>query len=157
MNMNIPYKIGFFLIFGIFVAFFPQPALATGYPIAVVFIQGLGTSLELVVGEKTFDTIQTQLLSQGFTKDQFLEFSYNGGKINNSGQWRARPYSCGDTGKALATSTDTLIDMINQYSARHPGTKIVLLGHSMGGLLGVRSLQGVADGRIGQGLESWIQ
>lgn len=150
--MKISYKIGFFLIFGLFVAFFPHPALATGYPKAVVFVQGLGTGLSLWGGEKTFDTIKARLLSQGFVKDQFLEFSYKGGSVDSLGLWSPNPYSCGATGKGLTTSTNTLISLISQYSAKNPGTKIVVLGHSVGGLLGVRSLQGVVDGRIGQGV-----
>lgn len=143
--------ISFLLIAGFAFSGFLPVAQAADYTKVVVFAQGLGTGLGLFGNENTFDTIKNGLIDQGFLKEQFLEYSYLGGFTDGQGNWHPYPYICTNTGQALQTSTDNLVNLVSSYHISHPDTKFVILGHSLGGLVGTRFLQAVLNGQIPKG------
>jgi len=128
----------------------------------VVFLQGIGSKLQLsasnpgVFVEGTndncgadklmhdllpkqytgqyFSCIKNALLSNGFQLSDFLDFSYTGGNVDSAGTWIPKAYTCDQTGGTpLKTSATILGLMLVRYENAHPGTKFVLLGHSLGG------------------------
>jgi hypothetical protein len=122
----------------------------------VVFLQGINSTLtstptgsvEGTDGESPcpnhhpFSCIKKELSDNyGFTNADFLDFSYNGGTIDASNNWVPNDYRCNvPSHKSLETSAQTLGQMLLDYSTHHPGTRFVLIGHSLGGDVAFRYL-----------------
>jgi pimeloyl-ACP methyl ester carboxylesterase len=107
----------------------------------IVFIQGVYTNLDedgtqtSFVEEHRFDALKAQFLSAGYTKDDLLDFSYNGGTVTGDGEWQPTPYDCEDTDREAGRHLETLERMLQEYRAAHPNAHFTLVGHSLGGYL----------------------
>ena len=66
----------------------------------VVFLQGLYTTYDASGTQGTllephrFDTLKAALRANGYRDEDLLDFSYDGGVVTGSGQWRPRDYAC---------------------------------------------------------------
>jgi pimeloyl-ACP methyl ester carboxylesterase len=90
--------------------------------IAFVFLSGLRTSS----ATDTFAPVKRQLRLRGYSPAQFIDYSYR----------PDGPYVCSDTYQDPATSYAVLRDQLAAYRATHPRARFVLVGHSLGGLIG---------------------
>jgi hypothetical protein len=102
--------------------------------VAFVFLTGYGTSLGAETASP-FAALQRELVARGWPADRFLAFSYAGGAVVD-GRWRPTAHGCESTGRPLASSVATLGQLIGAYAGARPGTRFVLVGHSLGGLVG---------------------
>ena len=93
-------------------------------------------------GASPFDALVAALADRGWRGDHILPFSYAGGTVGG-GAWRPAPYGCEATGAPLAGSAALLAKMLADHGAAHPGARYVVVGHSLGGLVGWTYLQGL--------------
>jgi pimeloyl-ACP methyl ester carboxylesterase len=117
--------------------------------VAFVFLTGYATSLGAETASP-FAALQRQLLARGWPAESFLTFGYAGGAIVE-GRWRPRPHGCESTGAPLATGVATLGDLIAAQTRARPSTRFVLVGHSLGGLIGWAYLQALRARPPGSG------
>lgn len=136
----------------------PPPTTAPALPVhtVVVFVQGLDSQLtngdegsdrfcpaSPEVGEGAFACIKQKLYDDyGYTADDFLEYSYNGGTADSAG-WHPRDYSCSDVvNESLTNSADMLHRMLVGYAHAHTQqyTQYVIIGHSLGGMVAFADL-----------------
>ena len=117
----------------------------------IVFLEGIGTNLttneisrlraDCVANDLFFGGIKFALKEKGFTCDDFLHFSYNGGVVNRQGNWQTTPYACSDTGQKLQTSVGQLYTMLRSYRKIYPDKEFILVGHSLGGVVAIRTVE----------------
>lgn len=107
----------------------------------IVFVQGLYTGMENgrtsvgPLGEHRFATLRQAFRNAGFPDERLLDFSYNGGLVDESGRWAPDDYDCLDTDRPTAESVDRLDEMLRAYRRAHPKAGFVLVGHSLGGYI----------------------
>lgn len=112
----------------------PAPSYS-GKPM-VLLLQGFSTSLGEGADSATFSPVHDDLSSLGFTNNDVRNFSYNG----FSDTLNPRPYSCADVGQPLSVSLDRLEQAVSITQRQWPGRKVVLVGHSYGGLVAIQAL-----------------
>lgn len=107
----------------------------------VVFVQGLYTYLNedgtqgTSVEDHRFDRMKGAFLEKGYTADDLLDFSYNGGTVTDDGVWQPNDYPCEATDRPSATSVARLEEMLAAYREKHPKAHFTLVGHSLGGYI----------------------
>ena len=105
----------------------------------VVFVQGVYTTLDAEGTQGTlseahrFDTMKAAFVAKGYRADRLLDFSYAGGTMNASGQWKPAPYECEETDRATLDNVAVLEEMLRDYRAKHRDAHFALVGHSLGG------------------------
>lgn len=99
-----------------------------------VFLQGYGTSS----ASEGFNVLKSRLRDRGYAASQLIDYSYTGGYYDlSAGRWSPYYYGCGNTRQELAESTNVLRRMMNDYQrAQATPVKFILIGHSLGGLIG---------------------
>lgn len=112
----------------------PAPSYS-GKPM-VLLLQGFSTSLGEGADSSSLSPVQDDLSSLGFTSNDVRNFSYNG----FSDTLNPRPYSCADVGQPLSVSLDRLEQAVSITQRQWPGRKVVLVGHSYGGLVAIQAL-----------------
>lgn len=112
----------------------PAPSYS-GKPM-VLLLQGFSTSLGEGADPSTLSPVHDDLSSLGFTTNDVRNFSYNG----FSDTLNPRPYSCADVGQPLSVSLDRLEQAVSITQRQWPGRKVVLVGHSYGGLVAIQAL-----------------
>lgn len=134
-----------------------DPSLAVGTscgPKVAVLVEGIGSALphpeDLSCGatsdDQTYQDVILTLIERGIPCSSILEYSYSGGKVDKTGAWQPKAYSCEDTGnQTIDKDVDKLAAMLNAYVSRHPGVQFVLIGHSLGGAVVLGLLE-----RLGQ-------
>ena len=118
----------------------------------IVFVQGLYTTYDGETQSTTaegprFSTLKAAFLDAGYSADDLLDYSYNGGSVANSGPndgaWMPNHYQCNVTDRAADASLSVLEDMLRAYREAHDGVHFTLVGHSLGGYLAY--LEGVRE------------
>jgi hypothetical protein len=126
------------------VALLPLLSAAKCHPAGsrvIVFVQGYYTYLDAdgtggsLVEEHRFETLKQGFRENGYKDAALLDYSYNGGTVTSSGQWRPEPYHCADTDRHIADSVARLEQMLRDYRAHHPDAHFTLVGHSLGGYI----------------------
>jgi hypothetical protein len=137
----------------------------------VVFVQGVNTELFPDTDSTIFPLIRERLVQRGFSRpaksapetgDQcvnsldddgdgvpndgcplILNYSYNGVIVDPAtGIWSPNPYIGGNTAHSLFDSSIPLLkNLIEDFSRENPNTRFVIIGHSQGGLIALRSLE----------------
>lgn len=102
----------------------------------VILLQGFSTSLGEGTPSTTFSHVTDDLSSVGFTSNDVRTYSYKG----YSESLAPRPYSCDDVGQPLNVSMDRLEEAVSITQRQWPGRKVVLVGHSYGGLVAIQAL-----------------
>jgi pimeloyl-ACP methyl ester carboxylesterase len=102
----------------------------------VLFLQGFSTSLGQGAESSALSVVRDDLSSLGFANADMRDFSYNG----FSDTLTPRPYSCDDVGQPLSVSLDRLEEAVSITQRIWPGRKVVLVGHSYGGLVAMQAL-----------------
>ncbi len=123
----------------------------------VIYLEGIKTKLTTAeidamkgacsdpANDPAFGHIKVALLNNNFVCDDFLRYSYQGGQINQAGDWEPEPYKCADTGARLRKSVTELKLLIRNYRSVHPNTEFVLIGHSLGGLIAFETATSVGQ------------
>jgi len=140
----------------------------------VVFVQGVNTQLFHTTDATTFpevrkhlkgfsrptkgDTAETGIECANATDDDgdsvpndgcplVINYSYNGGEVDiDTGIWTANDYICGNTAQSLfASSIPFLKKLVADFSNENPNTRFVIIGHSQGGFIALRSLELVPE------------
>lgn len=117
------------LILGAVLAVLAGPPLAAaeappGSTLAVVFVGGLGSSGPDAAA--TFAPLATALVGGGISQDRLLTFSYDP---------TSAAYAPAETCQPLATSTQLLAAYLRGLRDSHQADSVVLVGHSMGGVI----------------------
>jgi photosystem II stability/assembly factor-like uncharacterized protein len=115
---------------------------------AIVFLQGVCSSIPGGPGsaDAAFAPLRKKLIAgYGYTANQFLDYSYAGGKMKEKdGVWVWDPKSYGTMAPISqdyqTTSWAALDTMLRDYHAHHPKTKFILVGHSLGGVVAFEEL-----------------
>jgi pimeloyl-ACP methyl ester carboxylesterase len=112
----------------------PASASAEAAPSTVLFVGGYGSSLATVGA--SFAPLRAAFAARN-ANERFAQYSYNG--------WNAQScspldYQPSDTGQDLATSEQRLLETIYLLHANCGGGHIVVVGHSLGGLIALRAL-----------------
>lgn len=135
-------KAFFFLLAAILIAPLfgrPVPADAAGPHKTVVLVRGLGVSTP------PWGPLRGLLADRGYSGADVIEFSYGGGGFDALGLWSPRaatPCQNMSTG-----SFDVLDRMLSDLAAARPDDRIVLVGHSFGGLVAFEQLGRVLGDR----------
>jgi pimeloyl-ACP methyl ester carboxylesterase len=111
-------------------------------PKAIVFVQGIATTLDT----GTFTFLRSQLTDPawGYTPGtDFQDFSYTGGALQG-GVWRPNPYPCEATMQDLDVSVSQLYTLLREYHTAHPDTRLVVVSHSLGGIVSFHLLDRLA-------------
>jgi pimeloyl-ACP methyl ester carboxylesterase len=126
---------------------------------AVIFVQGIYSTLDeegtqtSFIEEHRFETLKRAFLAADYKPEQLLDFSYNGGEIDDDGAWLPADYRCAVTDRRAMETVQVLEDMVRAYVEEHEKAKITLVGHSLGGyiafLAGAREAARDEDDRIG--------
>jgi pimeloyl-ACP methyl ester carboxylesterase len=90
--------------------------------VVLVFLSGLRTSSS----SATFATLKATLATRGWSSSQFLDYSYRPGPS----------YLCSDTYQDVPLSYAYLAAQLATYRQARPSARFVLVGHSLGGLVG---------------------
>jgi hypothetical protein len=112
-------------------------------PKTIVFVQGVATTLTT----GTFDTLQRRLAESPWNyrpDSDFLTFSYTGGTFDG-GRWQPNPYPCEATFQDLDTSAERLYDLLATYNGANPSTRLVVVAHSLGGIVSMRLTDRLAE------------
>jgi Tol biopolymer transport system component len=109
---------------------------------AVVFVQGINSSLDKHGHETAFDGIKKILKQQyGYKDADFLEYSYRGGTVDKRGNWVPKAYSCADTQQDIFNkSAPALHQLVRDYAAAHPKIEFTIVSHSLGGVIALQEL-----------------
>jgi pimeloyl-ACP methyl ester carboxylesterase len=111
-----------------------QPALAGPSPTTVLFVGGYGGSLTSAVGD--FSALRSALL-QHDPQLRFAQYSYTGWDADAC---RPLDYRDADTGQDFATSEQRLLNTVLTLRAQCGAQRIVVIGHSLGGLVALHAL-----------------
>ncbi|HEY3108922.1 MAG TPA: hypothetical protein VGL23_09230 [Chloroflexota bacterium] len=112
--------------------------------VAFVFLTGYATSLGAETASP-FAALQRELIARGWPAESFLAFSYAGGAVVE-GRWRPTAHGCESTGAPLASDVARLGELMSAYARVRPGVRFVLVGHSLGGLVGWSYLSALRTG-----------
>jgi hypothetical protein len=103
----------------------------------VVFVQGIKTELSLADDQETFPSIRSRLVGAGF-----LRATRNNPEV---GAACADPFDNDGDGvpndNKLDRSLSQLETLLREFTVENPNTRLVVVGHSQGGLLALQSLQ----------------
>src|SRR5207245_6230907 len=102
--------------------------------VAFVFLTGYATSLGAETASP-FAALQRELIARGWSDESFLAFSYAGGAVVD-GRWRPTAHGCESTGAPLASDVARLGELMSAHAGARPSARFVLIGHSLGGLVG---------------------
>ena len=120
----------------------------------IVFLQGICSSLDAQSDpmETRFSALKERLRAKGYTAEDFLEYSYLGGEVSE-GKWAPKSYSKEVPGQQdiYGASAENLHNLILRYRTAHPEVSFVLVGHSMGGLIGFQEVGKLVGGKIPPG------
>jgi hypothetical protein len=125
----------------------------------IIFVQGVYTSLDedgtdgIIWEDHAYDKMKAKFVEAGYDPAQLLDFSYEGGAVDDAGVWHPDPYQCEITDRPSADNLLVLETMMRDYRAKHPHVHFTLIGHSLGGYLayleGVRESTRPEDERLG--------
>ncbi len=124
----------------------------------VIFVQGYASCLTNgqevgpscdASGANPYALIKNELRNNGFTDNDFIEFSYTGNSVDkNTQRWVSKDYGCTDvTNQSYKQPAKDLIDTIRDYKKTHPSYQIYVIGHSFGGLVAFQALAQEIDRR----------
>jgi pimeloyl-ACP methyl ester carboxylesterase len=112
-----------------------MPAEARPSGIRVVFVGGLGSTQRL--NAATFGPLSNALIEQaGFASSDLLTFSYDPA---------AASYAPIQTCQPLATSAEQVAGFVRQLRDTHQADGVVLVGHSMGGVIALEAASQMDD------------
>lgn len=129
----------------------PSVASAEAPDAVVVFIQGYGSSTVKIVEDDSFGSVKGMLRNSGWTDDQLVTFGYRGTAYwrDQAGgyRWLTSAYGCPDTQSGLDPADELLSGTLRAIMNARPSSRIVLVGHSFGGLLAWYHLNKVVGGQ----------
>jgi pimeloyl-ACP methyl ester carboxylesterase len=104
--------------------------------VAVVFVGGYGSNLASATAD--FGSIQAALIDRG-ARVSFVQYSYGGWHAPSCGQ--AQPqYTPDDTAQDIELSKRNLIGTLRMLRSECAASRIVVIGHSLGGLIAFQAL-----------------
>lgn len=106
----------------------------------VLFIGGLDSHFQRV-STQSFAPLKSLLLTQGYSANDLLTFSYAGGELNGLGEYAPAYYDCSWTRLGIERTYAQLRSFLQAYARMRPDVSFVLVGHSFGGLLAFRALE----------------
>jgi pimeloyl-ACP methyl ester carboxylesterase len=120
----------------------PGAAAAASAPTTVLFVGGYGSDLA-TVGD-SFAPLRAEFVARD-PNTRFAQYSYNG--------WNAQTcapldYQSADTGQDFETSEKQLLDTIYLLRAQCGAGRIVVVGHSLGGLIALHALSDSPMGEV---------
>ena len=114
-----------------------SPDVAPNDNVAVA-IAGIGSSTRGGLAADMYEHGPEEL---GYTGDRIYRFSYAGTDADDL----HRPYASTDTFGDISSAARKLRDVLQEIARRHPGRKVDLIAHSMGGLVARRFLTTLAE------------
>lgn len=129
------------------------PAQTTDARQVVIFVQGINTSYDPPIvspvpqlhDPSNFEVLKDRLIDDldlEYQSSDFIDFSYAPGAYEG-GNISLVPYTCSQTGQDLFQSGASLRKLIENVHAVGPEKEIVLVGHSMGGVVIAWALEGL--------------
>lgn len=103
----------------------------------VIFIPGWGS--EQNTAEAAFFKIREKLLEKGWREPQLPHTTYNTGFDFRKREINPQPYTQDDTKRHPPQNISSLNLLIKYYKENLPRTKIILVGHSLGGFLALNA------------------
>lgn len=117
--------------------------------VVVVLVEGINSDLTSaerarfqttcggLAEDAEFGQIVDSLVEEGLSCDRVLRYSYRGGSVDSSGTWTPETYDCPDTHDGTKVPLSYLHQLLRNYRRAHPSARFVIVGHSLGGVLGL--------------------
>lgn len=118
-----------------------EPAPAALHRIAVVFVAGYGS--DLAIATAMFSPLRTALAARN-SNITFVQYSYRGTTFNGCAA-TASPYRPSDTAQDVEDSERMLREMLVALKDACEVERIVIVGHSLGGLIAFLALGGQSE------------
>jgi pimeloyl-ACP methyl ester carboxylesterase len=120
----------------------PGTVSAASPPTTVLFVGGYGSDLATVGA--AFAPLRVAFLARD-SNTKFAQYSYNG---LNAQTCAPLDYQSGDTSQDFATSEKRLLDTVYLLHAQCGASHIVVVGHSLGGLIALHALSDNPMGEV---------
>ena len=121
----------------------------------IIFVPGINTAYDPASSTPQaqdlahfFELKQVLLRDHGYQTSDFVDFSYAPNAYVPEGGTDLVTYSCLDTGKDPFVSGQSLRQLIQNVHDSRSGDKIVLVGHSLGGVIITWALDGLNDASV---------